>query len=76
MKKRDRGRSKAYRDATKPKLTIALEKLSTLRKKKDTAMNLYKVNDPDKYDELIEKYRQEEQKIYLEFNKAYNKKFK
>lgn len=76
MKKRDRGRSKAYRDATKPKLTIALEKLSTLRKKRDTAMNLYKVNDPDKYDELIEKYRQEEQKIYLEFNKAYNKKFK
>ena len=66
-------RSKAVRDASMPKLLKAEKDLREIRDKIKTAQNLYQIKDPDRYSELMLKYDQEVQLVYLKFNKEYNK---
>ena len=66
-------RSKAVRDASMPKLLKAEKDLKEIRDKMKTAQNLYQIKDPDRYSELMLKYDQEVQLVYLKFNKEYNK---
>ena len=56
-----------------PKLLKAEKDLREIRDKIKTAQNLYQIKDPDRYSELMLKYDQEVQLVYLKFNKEYNK---